>query len=304
MCSTKRRGIFPQHLSQRTGREWEDAMRRIPMRTLLVCLSVVLCTAALVVFTQAVLAQNHDTARKADSDEQRIADLVLASRILVNEGVLDSFGHVTVRSASDPNVYFMPRAMPPGLVTAADIVKLNLDSAPLDPNAPRTNGERFIHGEIYKARPDVQAVVHSHVPSVIPFSITPSRPLRPVLHTAAFLPAQVPVFDPRTFAKDNPAARGKLQINNASLGAALAHTLGQGTVVLLRGHGDAVVGSSLQWAVYRAVYTDLNARVALAAAQLGPDTIYVDDDELKMHATEVFDVQRPWDNFVSRLPRP
>ncbi len=152
-------------------------------------------------------------------------------------------------------------------------------------------------------RPDVQAVVHSHVLSVIPFSITPSHPLRPVLHMAAFLPAQVPVFDIRPFSKNNPATVGKLQVNTAPLGAALAKTLGQGSVVLLRGHGDAVVGSSLQWAVFRAVYTGLNARAQLAATQLGSDTIYVNDDEIKMHPVEVFDVQRPWDNFVSRLPK-
>jgi len=95
-----------------------------------------------------------------DSDDQRIGDLVLASRILVQEGVLDSFGHVTVRSLKNPNHYFMPRAMPPGLVTAGDIVELDINSVPTDPNAPRTNGERFIHGEIYRVRPDVQAVVH------------------------------------------------------------------------------------------------------------------------------------------------
>jgi len=252
---------------------------------------------------QPALAQDRAGAAVADTDERRIADLVLASRILVNEGVLDSFGHVTVRSKSDPNVYFMPRAMPPGLVTAADIVKLSLDSVPLDPKAPRTNGERFIHGEIYKARPDVQAVVHSHVQSVLPFSVTPSHPLRPMTHMAGFLAAKVPVFDHRNFSKDNPAAVGKLMVNTAPLGAALARTLGNESVVLIRSHGDAVVGSSLQWAVFRAVYTDINARAQLAAAQLGSDTIYLNDDELKMHAVEVFDAQRAWDNFVSRLPK-
>ncbi len=109
----------------------------------------VLFVVIFLVMGQTVYAQNESkTARKADTDEQRIADLVLASRILANEGVLDSFGHVTVRSASDPKIYFMPRAMPPALVTAADIVKLTLDNVPVDANAPRTNGERFIHGEI------------------------------------------------------------------------------------------------------------------------------------------------------------
>src|SRR5712691_2550234 len=153
---------------------------------LLLSLLIVLCSAA-------AAQQNNSPVHRPtlpDSDEQRIADLVLASRILVQEGVLDSFGHVTVRSLKNPNHYFMPRAMPPGLVTAKDIVELDINSAPIDPNAPRTNGERFIHGEICRVRPDVAAVVHSHSPAVIPFSIAPNRPLRPVLHLAGFLPAR------------------------------------------------------------------------------------------------------------------
>jgi HCOMODA/2-hydroxy-3-carboxy-muconic semialdehyde decarboxylase len=259
--------------------------------------------ASLLTLTHSATSQNADTARAVDTDEQRINDLVLASRILANEGVLDSFGHVTVRSASNPNRYFMPRAMPPALVTAADIVILNLDSTPVDPKAPRTNGERFIHGEIYKIRSDVQAVVHSHALGIIPFSITPSQPLRPVLHMAGFLPSKVPVFDNRAFSKNDPSLRGKLMINTAVLGAALARTLGKDSVALIRGHGNAVVGSSLPWAVFRAVYTQLNARVQLDAARLGGDTIYLNEDELKLHPVEVFDVQRPWDNFKSRLPK-
>ena len=238
-----------------------------------------------------------------DSDEQRIADLVVASRILVQEGVLDSFGHVTVRSLNNPNHYFMPLAMPPALVTAKDIVELNLDSVPIDANAPRTNGERFIHGEIYRVRPDVGAIVHSHSPAVIPFSISPDRPLRPVLHMAGFLPALVPVLDHRDLSKDDPSLRGKLMVNNAKLGAGLAKTLGNDSVVLIRGHGNAVVGASLPWAVLRAVYTQLNARVQMDAIALGGQVIYLDEDELKMHPVEVFDVDRPWQNLKSRLPK-
>jgi ribulose-5-phosphate 4-epimerase/fuculose-1-phosphate aldolase len=238
-----------------------------------------------------------------DSDQQRIADLVLASRILVNEGVLDSFGHVTVRSLSNPSHYFMPRAMPPALVTANDIVELDAASTPVDPRAPRTNGERFIHGEIYKVRPDVQAVVHSHSLSVIPFSIAPERPLRPVLHMAGFLPEKVSVFDHRSVSKDDPSLRGKLMVNNAKLGAALAKTLGGDSVVLIRGHGNAVVGASLPWAVLRAVYTQLNARAELDALTLGGEVIYLNEDELKQHPVEVFDVARPWENFKARLPK-
>jgi 3-hydroxy-2-methylpyridine-4,5-dicarboxylate 4-decarboxylase len=239
-----------------------------------------------------------------DSDAQRITDLVFASRILVNEGVLDSFGHVTVRSLKNPAHYFMPRAMPPALVTAGDIVELDLDSVPIDPKAPRTNGERFIHGSIYKIRPDVQAVVHSHALGVIPFSISPQRPLRPVLHMAGFLPEKgVPVFDPRSVTIDDPSQRGKLMINNAKMGAALARTLGGDAVVLIRGHGNAVVGASLPWAVFRAIYTQLNARAELDAINLGQDVVYLNDDEIKLHPVEVFDVERPWQNFKSRLPQ-
>jgi ribulose-5-phosphate 4-epimerase/fuculose-1-phosphate aldolase len=261
----------------------------------------------LIALGSAAAAQPSATAERRpmppDSDEQRIADLVVASRILVNEGVLDSFGHVTVRSLKNPDRYFMPRAMPPGLVTEKDIVELDRDSAPIDPQAPRTNGERFIHGEIYRVRPDVQAIVHSHSPAVIPFSITPGHPLRPVLHMAGFLPAQVSVFDHREVAKDDPSLRGKLMVNNAKLGAALARTLGGDSVVLIRGHGNAVVGATLPWAVLRAVYTQLNARIQMEAAALGRDTIYLNEDEIKMHPVEVFDVERPWQNLKSRLPK-
>lgn len=252
----------------------------------------------------AAVAQTRTPAHQAtspDSDEQRIADLVVASRILVQEGVLDSFGHVTVRSLKNPNHYFIPKAMPPALVTAPDIVELDINSVPIDPNAPRTNGERFIHGEIYRVRPDVQAIVHSHSPAVIPFSISPNRPLRPVLHMAGFLPAQVSVFDHRNVSEGDPALRGKLMVNNAKLGAALAKTLGNDSVALIRGHGNAVVGTSLPWVVLRAVYTQLNARIQLEALSIGGEVIYLNEDELKMHPVEVFDVGRPWENLKNRL---
>ncbi len=237
-----------------------------------------------------------------DSNEQRIADLVLASRVLFNEGVLDSFGHVSVRSLKDPMHYFMPRAMPPALVTAKDIVELNLEAVPIDANAPRTNGERYIHSEIYKARPDVQAIVHSHSPAVVPFSLTPARPLRPVIHTAGFLPERVSVFDHRSVSKDDPSQRGKLLVSNAKLGAALAQTLRANFVVLIRGHGNVVVGSSLPWVVLRAVYTQINARTLLEALSLDQEVVYLDDDEIKYHVNELVP-ERPWDNFKARLPK-
>ena len=263
---------------------------------------------AIVLASACVLAVAQPTVRSErpqaspDTDEQRIADLVLASRILFNEGVLDSFGHVSVRSVKNPTHYFMPRAMPPALVTAKDIVELDSDAVPVDANAPRTNGERFIHSETYKARSDAQAIAHSHSPSVIPFSLTPKRPLRPVLHTAGFLPEKVSVFDHRSVSKDDPSLRGKLLVSNAKLGAALAQTLGADSVVLIRGHGNVVVGSSLPWVVLRAVYTQLNARTLLDAITLDQDVVYLNDDEIKHHVFELFP-DRPWDNFKARLPK-
>src|ERR1019366_478002 len=127
------------------------------------------------------------TPQGGDPNEARIEDLITASHILANEGILDSFGHATVRSATDPNHFFMPRAMPPALVSRADIVELDLDCKPVTPNAPRLNGERYIHCEIYKARADVQSVIHTHDLAVIPFGLT-STSLRPVVAQAGFLP--------------------------------------------------------------------------------------------------------------------
>jgi HCOMODA/2-hydroxy-3-carboxy-muconic semialdehyde decarboxylase len=173
---------------------------------------------------------------------------------------------------------------------------------PIDANAPRTNGERFIHSEIYKARPDVQAIAHSHSPGVIPFSLTPARPLRPVLHTAGFLPEKVSIFDHRSISKDDPSQRGKLLVSNAKLGAALAQTLGGDSVVLIRGHGNVVVAATLPWVVLRAVYTQINAKTQLEALALGAEITYLNDDEIKYHVNELFP-DRPWDNFRARLPK-
>src|SRR5882762_57135 len=159
------------------------------------------------------IAAHAQTAAAADSNEARIEDLITASHILANEGVLDSFGHITVRSATDPGHFFMPRAMPPALVSRADIVELDLDCKPLTPNAPRLNGERYIHCEIYKARPDVQSVIHTHDLAVIPFGLT-RTPLRPVVAQAGFLPKETPLFEVRD-AYGPATERGMLVLNSS-----------------------------------------------------------------------------------------
>lgn len=232
-------------------------------------------------------------------EAERIADLVTASHILENEGVLDGFGHVSVRSAEHPNRFFIPRAMPPALVEAEDLVEVdNAECIPVSPNAPRLNGERFIHSEVYKARPDVQCVIHSHSYGVIPFGIA-GVPLRPVVPQAGFLGQETPVFEIRE-ASGNTESRGML-VTNTKLGAFLARKLGDSAVILMRGHGNTVVGSSVKLATVRAVYTEINARILLQALQLSPNVISLDAAELRHNAAENFDHDRPWDYFCRRL---
>jgi ribulose-5-phosphate 4-epimerase/fuculose-1-phosphate aldolase len=233
-----------------------------------------------------------------DPDEERIADLITASHILAHEGILDSFGHVTVRSARDPNRFYMPRAMPPALVSRADIVELGLDCVPVSPDAPRLNGERFIHGMIYRARRDVQAVIHTHDLAVIPFGIT-GRPLRPVVAQAGFLPPETPVFESRDVHGDAPV-HGML-VTTPKLGQALARTLGRNPVVLMRGHGETVVGRSVQEATVRTIYTNINARAQFQATLIGPEMIALNEAELAFNARENFDADRPWQNYRRRM---
>jgi HCOMODA/2-hydroxy-3-carboxy-muconic semialdehyde decarboxylase len=218
-------------------------------------------------------------------------DLVAASRILADQGVLDGYGHVSVRHDRDPNRYLMSRSMAPALVTAGDIMEWDLDSAPVDPKGRTGFIERFIHGEIYKARPDVMAVVHNHSPSVIPFGVT-QAPLRPLYHMSAFLGGGVPVWDIKTAAGEST----DMLVRNAALGRALAQTLGPRPVALMRGHGAVVVGPTVQMAVFRSLYTEMNAKLQQQAMALGGPITFLDPDEAKKAEQNVGGtVARPWE---------
>jgi ribulose-5-phosphate 4-epimerase/fuculose-1-phosphate aldolase len=201
-------------------------------------------------------------------------DLVVANRILANENILDGLGHVSVRSLTNPNHFFQSRDLAPGLVTAADILEYDLEGNPVNPKGPASVRERFIHGAIYKARPDVKSVVHAHMPSVLPFTDV-TTPLRPMYHMAAFLVPGVPVFEIR----DVRGHVGMLVDDNTS-GEALAKTLGDKTVALLRGHGAAIVGSSIPDAVSNAIFVDVNARVQSQAVALGGNIHYLTQADL------------------------
>jgi ribulose-5-phosphate 4-epimerase/fuculose-1-phosphate aldolase len=187
--------------------------------------------------------------------------------------------------------------MPPALVSRTDMVELDLDCKPVKADAPQLNGERYIHCEIYKARPDVQSIVHTHDLAVIPFGLT-STPLRPVLAQAGFLPKETPLFEVRD-AYGSVPERGML-VRNAALGKALAAKLGDNPVVLMRGHGEAVVGRSVKEATVRTLYTNLDARAQTAAMALASRFVVLDDAELAAFDNEE-KPDRPWENYKQRM---
>ncbi len=203
-----------------------------------------------------------------------VEDLVAANLILFDHEILDGFGHVSARHDKDPERFVMARYVAPGIVTKADIREFSLDSIPVPDRGEKHYSERFIHGEIYKARPDVMAVIHSHAPPLIPFGAT-GAPLRPLYHMSAHVGLGVPVFEIRNFQNE-----GQMLIRSPQLGRALAGTLADKPMVLMRGHGATVVGASLSLAVYRAIYAALNARLQMEAMRLG-DVTYLDEIEVE-----------------------
>ncbi len=206
-------------------------------------------------------------------DPAIIEDLVAASRILAQHGVLDAWGHVSIRHPNNPQRYLLSRARAPALVAAEDIMELDLDSNPVDPSAGRPFLERFIHGEAYKARSDVNAVVHSHSPTVIPFTVTGQK-MRALSHIASFLAYDVPIWEIR----DVGLTKGLLVTNNEQ-GAALAKTLASYPVAMMRGHGNIVVASDIVRVVHRALYTEINAQQLVVAYQFGKPIQFIADDE-------------------------
>jgi len=224
------------------------------------------------------------------ADPALIEDLVAANRILANQGVLDGYGHVSVRHPKNAERYFLSRSLAPELVTAADIMEYDLDSNPVDQRGRTMYLERFIHGEIYKARPEVNAVVHSHSPAVVPFSVS-SVALKPIYHMSAFLHRGVPVFEIR-----DAAGMTDLLVRDPQLGRALARSLGDKPVALMRGHGNVTVGASIPFAVYYAIYTEVNARLQLQAIGLGGSVNYIAPEEGKLYEPNIAGtISRPWE---------
>lgn len=231
----------------------------------------------------------------AAADRALVDKLVLANRILYRYGVVDGFGHASVRHDQSVDHFLLARNMAPALVRREDIVTFDLDGAALDAAGRRVYLERFIHAEIYRARPDVQAVVHSHSPNVIPFGVT-GTPLQPVFHMSGFLAEGSALFEIRDVAGDTD-----MLISNAGLGAALAGALGSRSTVLMRGHGSTVVGASIEQAVYRALYAEINARLQTQARQLGEVTYLNANEAAKAAAINDTQLPRVWELWVREI---
>ena len=233
------------------------------------------------------------------ADPKLIEDLVTANHILFDQGVVDGFGHISARHDKDPNRYLLARSMAPALVTAADIMEYDLDSTAIDPRGRTSYLERFIHGEIYRARPDVMAVVHSHSPAVIPFADTGVK-LQPMNHLGGFLGRGAPVFEIR----DTAGPATDMLIRNGALGRSLAAAMGPDAVVLMRGHGSVATGQSVKHAVFRAVYTEVTARMEADALRIGTP-MFLSDAEAKAAAlTNDGLVERPWALWKLRVSTP
>jgi HCOMODA/2-hydroxy-3-carboxy-muconic semialdehyde decarboxylase len=219
-----------------------------------------------------------------------LEDLVAAYRVLAEYGVIDGYGHVSVRSPRDPNRYYLARAIAPERVQVEDMIEYDLDSRPIDERGRESVRERFIHGEVFRSRPEVMAVVHNHSPSVVPFSVTGVE-MRPIFHMAAFVGEGLPNFEIRDAQKGTD-----LLVKTPQLGKALAKTLGPKPAALMRGHGAVVVGENLPRAVGRSVYLELSARMQMQAMLLAGEKgniTYMDDAEVKA-SVPVQNYNRAW----------
>ncbi len=229
--------------------------------------------------------------------ERVLSDLVIANRILANENVVDAYGHVSVRHPADPGRYFLARSLSPHMVGREDIMQFDLEGNALEGDTRQPYLERFIHGAVYEARPEVLAVVHAHAEDVLPFGIS-GAPLRPVIHSGSFMGGEVPVWDIRDKFGDT-----NLLVTNVAQGRDLALRLGANNVSLMRGHGFVAAARSLIEVVRMSVYVPRNARVQMAAMQLGtlkplsPGEIAARNAGYKPHSPETW---RAWEYWATR----
>lgn len=227
--------------------------------------------------------------------EKLVEQLAVANRILYEQSIVDGFGHISVRHPASPGHFLLSCNRAPGLVTPDDILTYDLNGDLAVASDKRSYLERFIHSEIYKARPDVGSIVHSHSQSVIPFGVTGQR-LRPVFHMSGFLGSGSALFEIR-----DAGGNTDMLIRDSGLGRALAQSLGRQNCVLMRGHGSTTVAPTIELAVYRAIYAEANAKLQLQAAALGPINFLNEEEAALAAATTEGQVLRAWDLWRGRI---
>jgi len=225
-------------------------------------------------------------------------ELVTANRILAREGVVDSFGHVSIRHPDRPDRYFLSRARAPECIDIEDLMEFALDGTPIDAGGRKPYAERFIHSAVYASRGAVLAVVHHHSPSVIPFTVTAAR-LSPIMHMCAGIGTSVPTWDSRTRFGDT-----NLLVTTLEMGGDLANALGDRSVILMRGHGAVVVGASLREVVFNSMYLQLNADLQMKAHALG-DVTFLSEGEVAavLRTRSSFTFERAWEYWCRRAGR-
>ena len=227
-----------------------------------------------------------------------VEELVTANRILANEGIVDSFGHVSARHPDNPQHYLLSRARAPERIERDDIVEYTFDGTAIEDRGRAPYAERFIHGAIYEARPDVHAIVHNHSPSVIPFGVT-GKKLKPFLHLCANIGHDVPIWDCRDTFGDTD-----LLVSNMAMGRDLAQCIGSRPTTLMRGHGATVVGRTVRHAVFISVYLEVAAKLQMQAMAMG-DIKFLSPGEVDKITARVSDytLDRAWENWARRAGR-
>ena len=231
--------------------------------------------------------------------ELLLEEIVTANRILAHEGIVDSFGHVSARHPDNPQRFLLSRARAPDCIEVADIMEFDLEGNAIDAGGRAPYLERFIHGGIYEARPDVQSVVHNHSPSVIPFGVTGGK-LKPLLHMCANIGHEVPIWDSHDKFGDTA-----LLVDSVEMGRDLARAMGAGRTVLMRGHGATILGPTVRQAVFISVYLELNAKLQMQAMAMG-DIKFLTAGEVDkiMARTGPYSINRAWENWCRRADRP
>lgn len=232
----------------------------------------------------------------ANAVENTIRNLVLANRILAREDVIDDFGHVSARHPTNPDRFFLSRSRSPEVVTRDDIMEFELDGTPVTQDSRRMYSERFIHGAIYMARPDVNAVSHHHARSVIPFTVT-DTPLKPVFHMASVTGSDIPTWDSQTEFGDT-----NMLVDSLPMGHSLAKALGNGRVALLRGHGAVCAAANLRAICMVSIYLKENAELILKTLPLGEPNYLTQGEAEKASAMLLGDMPlaRAWDYWTAR----